>query len=173
MRPDGSAVVAFDKLTGKVRWKTGDDLASYASPVVAKIGGRDIVFMFARGGLLAIDPAKGETITSFPWRARILESVNASTPVVRGNEVFISETYQPGSALVRFTGSAFEEIWSDRNRRRDRADGTPLEHADRARGLSIRLERLPFARRPSCDALNGKPATCCGANPIWAAPRCC
>jgi outer membrane protein assembly factor BamB len=132
VRPAGSAIVAFDKLTGKVRWKAGDDLASYASPVVAQFAGRDVVFMFARGGLMAIDPAKGETIAQFPWRARILESVNASTPVVKGDEIFISETYQLGSALVRFTGSAFEEIWSDRNRRRDRAMAlhwnTPIEH---------------------------------------------
>src|SRR5262245_2980137 len=47
VRSDGSAVVAFDKLTGKVRWKTGDDWASYASPVGAKIADRDIVFVFA------------------------------------------------------------------------------------------------------------------------------
>jgi outer membrane protein assembly factor BamB len=97
---DGAAIVAFDKLTGKVRWKTGEDLASYASPVVAKIDGRDIVFMFARGGLMAIDPAQGETIAQFPWRARLLESVNASSPVIVGDEVFISETYELGSALL-------------------------------------------------------------------------
>ena len=132
VRSSGSAIVAFDKVTGKVRWKTGDDLASYASPVLAKIDGREIVFLFARGGLMAIDPAKGETLAQFPWRARLLESVNASSPVVAGNEVFLSETYGPGSALVRFTGSALEEVWSDRNRRRDRAMAlhwnTPIEH---------------------------------------------
>ncbi len=129
---DGSAIVAFDKATGKVRWKTGDDLASYASPVLARIGGRDIVFMFARGGLLAIDPTKGETLAQFPWRARLLESVNASSPVVVGDEVFISETYELGSALVKFTGSGFEEVWTDRGRRRNQAMAlhwnTPIEH---------------------------------------------
>jgi hypothetical protein len=96
--------------------------------------------MFARDGLMAIDPAKGEAIATFPWRARILESVNASTPIIRGDEVFISETYQPGSALVRFTGSAFEEVWSDRNRRRDRAMAlhwnTPIEHGGYLYGSS-------------------------------------
>jgi outer membrane protein assembly factor BamB len=132
VRSAGSAIVAFDKATGEVRWKTGDDLASYASPIAAKNGGRDIVFMFARGGLMAIDPAKRATIAHFPWRSRILESVNASSPVVKGDEVFISETYQLGSALVRFNGSAFEEVWSDRNRRRNRAMAlhwnTAIEH---------------------------------------------
>jgi outer membrane protein assembly factor BamB len=129
---NGSAVVAFDKATGKVRWKTGDDLASYASPVAANISGRDVVFVFARAGLLAIDPTKGETLSTFPWRSRKLESVNASSPVVKGSEVFISETYELGSALVRFTGNAFEEVWTDRGRRRDRAMAlhwnTPIEH---------------------------------------------
>jgi outer membrane protein assembly factor BamB len=118
---DGAAIVAFDKATGQVRWKTGDDLASYASPVAAKIGGRDVVLMFARGGLLAIDPAAGTTLAEFPWRARRLESVNASSPVVVGDEVFISETYELGSAVVRFTGSAFEEVWTDRGRLRNQA----------------------------------------------------
>jgi hypothetical protein len=106
--------------------------------------------MFARGGLLAVDPAKGQTLANFPWRARLLESVNASTPVVKGEEVFISETYGPGSALVRLVGQGgqspfapktaqkgtdpftFQEVWTDRDRRRDRAMAlhwnTPIEH---------------------------------------------
>ena len=88
-------------------------------------------FTDAVRGLLAIDPAKGETIAQFPWRARILESVNASTPVIVGDEIFISETYELGSAVVRFDGKSFQEIWSDRNRRRDQAMAlhwnTPIE----------------------------------------------
>ncbi|MCI0333366.1 MAG: PQQ-binding-like beta-propeller repeat protein [Planctomycetes bacterium] len=140
VQSDGSCIVAFDKHTGKVRWKTGDDLASYASPIVARIDGRDVVFMFARGGLLAIDPGKGQTIASFPWRARLLESVNASTPVMKVNELFISETYELGSALVRFNGGKFEEVWTDRGRRRNRAMAlhwnTPIEHEGHLYGSS-------------------------------------
>jgi outer membrane protein assembly factor BamB len=128
---NGSAIVAFDKLTGIVRWKTGDDLASYSSPVLAKFAGRDFALMFARSGLLAIDSEKHETVASFPWRAKRLESVNASTPVIKGDEIFISETYEIGSAVVRFDGKAFNEVWTDKNRRRDRAMAlhwnTPIE----------------------------------------------
>lgn len=129
---NGSGVVAFDKHTGQVRWKTGDDLASYASPIAAQHEGQDIVYVFARSGLLAIDPVRGAVRAHFPWRSRRLESVNASSPVAIGSEVFISETYEVGSALVRFTGTDFEEIWTDRNRRRNRAMAlhwnTPIAH---------------------------------------------
>jgi outer membrane protein assembly factor BamB len=132
VQPNGSAIVAFDKQTGAVRWKTGDDLASYSSPIATKIAGRDIILMFARSGLLAIDPAKGETVAQFPWRAKILASVNASTPVIKGDEIFISETYEVGSAVVKFNGKSFQEVWTDRDRRRDRAMAlhwnTPIEH---------------------------------------------
>src|SRR4029079_4715115 len=32
-----------------------------------------------------------------------------------------SETYELGSAVVRFTGTSFEEVWTDRDRRRNQA----------------------------------------------------
>src|SRR5262249_12132786 len=47
----GSGIVAFDKKTGEIRYKVSDELASYASPVVATIGDRRWGFVFARGGL--------------------------------------------------------------------------------------------------------------------------
>ena len=69
--------------------------------MLATIDGRRWCFVFARGGLVGFDPASGKVDFQFPWRASILESVNASNPVVVGDRVFISETYGPGSALLR------------------------------------------------------------------------
>lgn len=113
---NGSGLVAFDKLTGAERWAASDELASYASPVAATIAGRRLAFHFARGGLLAFDPASGAVDFHFPWRASILESVNAATPVVVGDTVLISETYGPGSALLRVLpgeSGGFEVVWQD------------------------------------------------------------
>lgn len=108
-----SAVVAFDKRTGKIAYKIGDELASYASPVLATISKRRFCFLFARGGLLAFDPANGKIDFHYPWRAEDVESVNASNPVVVGDKVFISETYGPGSALLKIKPGGFEKVWSD------------------------------------------------------------
>ena len=59
------------------------------------IDGRRWCFVFARGGLVAFDPRRGKVDFHFPWRARKLESVNASNPVVVGDQVFISEALRP------------------------------------------------------------------------------
>lgn len=128
---NGSGIVAFDKLTGEVKYKITDELASYASLKTATIGGRRFGLAFCRGGLVGFEPASGKVDFHFPWRARSLESVNASVPVVAGNEVFISETYGPGSALLSVAPGKFEVVWQDDERKRAKAMqthwNTPIE----------------------------------------------
>ncbi len=119
LKSNGSALVAFDKLTGKVKYKVGDELASYSVPVLATIGERRWCFLFARGGLLGLDPKTGKVDFHYPWRAKVLESVNASCPVVVGDKVFISETYGPGAALLKVKPGGVEEVWTDADKDRD------------------------------------------------------
>ncbi len=113
LKGNGSGIVAFDKRTGKVRYKTSDELASYSSPVLATIGGRRLCLAFCRGGLLAFNPADGKIDLHFPWRSPELESVNASDPVVVGDEVLLSECYGPGGVLLRIRPGKADVVWSD------------------------------------------------------------
>jgi hypothetical protein len=116
--PNGSAVVALDRKSGKELWRCGNDLASYSSPRPIDIDGETLVLVFARSGLMAIDPAVGKVRWRFEHRAAILESVNAMMPVVDSNHVFISECYEVGSALLRVDGNSARVVWQDP--RRDR-----------------------------------------------------
>jgi outer membrane protein assembly factor BamB len=118
LKGDGSGLVAFDKYTGKVKYRTTDELAGYASPVLATIGTRRWCLLFARGGLVGLDPANGKVDFHFPWRANLVESVNASNPVVVGNRVLISECYGVGSALLEVRPGGCKEVWSDRGKGR-------------------------------------------------------
>ena len=113
LKGDGSGVVAFNKLTGKIVYKISDELASYSSPVLATINGRRWCFVFTRGGLLAFDPANGKTDFFFPHRSEDVESVNAANPLVIGDKVFISECYGPGSALLKVKPGGYEVIWKE------------------------------------------------------------
>ena len=117
---NGSAIVAFDKKTGEVRYKTIDDLASYASPIVADVGGQSIGLAFCRERLHGFDPLSGHAKWSFPWRARKYESVNASTPAMSGDQVLITESYGPGGALLDIAGAEPKVVWQDGNVRDQR-----------------------------------------------------
>jgi outer membrane protein assembly factor BamB len=132
VEPNGTGVVAFDKYTGKVKYTLGDELASYAGPVLATIKGRRWCFLFARGGLLGFNPQSGKLDFHYPWRASSLESVNASNPVVVDDLVFISETYGPGSSLLRVKPGGYEVVWSDKDKRREKSMqthwNTPVYH---------------------------------------------
>jgi len=113
VKGNGSGIVAFDKRSGAVRYAITDELAGYATPQLATIDGRRWCFVFARGGLVGFDPASGKVDFHYPWRSRLRDSVNVSTPVVVGNEVFISESYGPGSSLLRVRPGACEVVWRD------------------------------------------------------------
>lgn len=99
---------AFDVRTGDLRWKAKHEWgASYASPVPASFHGRDCVLIFAggesrppTGGLLTIDAKTGEVLNATPHRASIAESVNASSPAVAGNRVFVTESYGAGGKMI-------------------------------------------------------------------------
>ena len=103
---------AFDTATGKLLWTAAHEWgASFASPVPAKLHGRECVLVFAggesrppTGGLLVIDVASGSILAAAEHRADIAESVSASSPVVAAAEpgkparVFVSEAYSAGGA---------------------------------------------------------------------------
>lgn len=118
----GPCVAAFDKRTGKMVWGAGKEWGpSYASPIPAVVHGKRRLFVFAggestpaTGGLLCLDPADGRICFRFPWRARRHESVNASSPVVVGNQVYISECYGPGGALLDvLPNNSYKKVWSN------------------------------------------------------------
>jgi outer membrane protein assembly factor BamB len=138
---NGTAIVAFDKRTGAAKYTTGDELASYAVPRLTTIDGRRWCFVFARGGLLGMDPLSGKIDFHYPWRSRLRDSVNASTPVVVGNEVFISETYGPGSSLLRVKPGAYDVVWHDppgRDKAMQLHWNTPIYHEGYLYGSSGR-----------------------------------
>jgi outer membrane protein assembly factor BamB len=117
LKGDKSGVVVFDKYTGKVKYAITDELAGYAGPVLATIDGRRWCFVLARGGLIGFEPATGKVDFHFPWRAADLESVSAANPVVVGDHVFISETYGPGSVLLKVKPGSCDVVWSDAQKR--------------------------------------------------------
>jgi len=109
---NGAGIVAFDKATGKLLWKATDDEASYSSPVAATLGDRRYAFFFTRSRLVALDPANGKLRFDFPWRPRVHASVSAATPLLIGDLIFLSASYETGAVLLRVNEDKVEKVWS-------------------------------------------------------------
>ena len=128
---NSSGIVIFDKRTGKVQHELVNDLASYASVKLYNDSGTTRAVAWMRENLVGIDIENGKQLWSYPFRARKYESVNASTPVVHGTQILISESYGPGSVLLDVKENKPQVIWKDKNiRNRSLAThwNTPVFH---------------------------------------------
>jgi outer membrane protein assembly factor BamB len=107
-----AGIVAFDKDTGKQAWAATDDGASYASPVLATLGGKRSAVFFTRNGVVLLDPKTGTVRYQKRWRSRSEASVNAASPVVAGDLVFFSASYDTGALLLKVAADDVTEVWS-------------------------------------------------------------
>jgi outer membrane protein assembly factor BamB len=102
--PDGNAVVAFNKHTGAVVWKTLDDPMGYSSPMAVTLAGVRQLLIFTNTALVSLPPADGRTYWRHPWETE--GGFNIATPLTFGDYVFISSGYGKGCALLEIARDA-------------------------------------------------------------------
>jgi outer membrane protein assembly factor BamB len=93
---EGMSTVALHKLSGKVVWSTGDDLPGYATPIPFAHAEERGVLVFKARAMVAHDLRSGEELWRLGWKTYY--DVNASTPTVVGDKLFISTGYGGRSA---------------------------------------------------------------------------
>jgi len=112
----GAGVVAFDVESGKLAWASTQERNDYSSPQLAQVGDRFFALFFTRGGFSVVDPKTGKPFFFQPFRSPIDASVNAATPVVVGDKVFISSCYDVGAGVwsLRPTGQGLtvKTLWT-------------------------------------------------------------
>jgi len=109
----GAGIVAFDPADGKELWKATDDPASYSSPAGgADFDGKPSAVFLTRSGLRILEAATGKSLYDFPWRPRDANSVNAATPLVWKDEIFLTVSYATGAAMVKAKGGELTEVWT-------------------------------------------------------------
>lgn len=114
--PGGSkgALAALDKATGKVLWQSKDftDPAHYSSIVPARINNTHQYVQRTEKSVVGIDAKDGKLLwqTTFPGRTAVIP-----TPIVRGNEVYVTAGYGAGSKLVRIEpGNKVTEVYENK-----------------------------------------------------------
>ncbi len=115
--PGGSkgTVAALDKMTGKVVWQSKDmtEPAHYSSVVVAKINDTQQYIQRTEKSVFGLDVATGKLLwqTTFPnGRTAVIP-----TPIVRGNEIYVTAGYGAGCKMVRIEpGNKVTEVYENK-----------------------------------------------------------
>ncbi|MEI7684052.1 MAG: PQQ-binding-like beta-propeller repeat protein [Planctomycetota bacterium] len=109
-----AGIVALGLEDGKELWRATSDAASYSSPIIAAIEQTPTAIFFTREGIVLIDPKTGAVSFQKRWRARNDASVNAAVPLLLGGDrVFISSSYETGSALLKLKKGGADVLWTD------------------------------------------------------------
>src|SRR5205085_11741173 len=85
---NGASLVAFNKRTGKVLWKSLNDEAAYSSLIDATLAGAEQIVTFTADALLAVAPDDGHLLWRVPFKTNAKR--HAASPVVFGDTVTVN-----------------------------------------------------------------------------------
>lgn len=107
-----AGIVALNKETGATIWKATDvkpGKAEYASIVPTEMHGKRQYIRLFESEVVSVDAETGDVLwrTEWPGKTAVIP-----TPIVDGNEVFITSGYGVGCKLVRVSeGGETEDVW--------------------------------------------------------------
>lgn len=109
----GQSMLAFEKKTGRLAWKSQDEKMTHSTPVATTIHGVRQVVFFMQSGLVSLAADDGRALWRFPFPYKVSTAIS---PVVAGDVVYCSAGYGVGSAACKISkdGDKFTatEIWT-------------------------------------------------------------
>ena len=110
---EAAQTLSFNKLDGTPVWKSERYQPAYGSPTPFVADGKTRLATIKTDGLVILDASDGKTLAFEEWKTRF--NTNANTPIVRGDQIFISTGYERGCALYRFTGDTLQLVYTNQN----------------------------------------------------------
>jgi outer membrane protein assembly factor BamB len=94
---------AFDRRTGAEVWRSGGDPAGYATPILIRHAGEEILVGWTPEHVVALRPQTGEELWRVPYK--VTYGVSIATPLFREGLVLVAG-YWEGSKAIRLGRSA-------------------------------------------------------------------
>ena len=113
-------LVALRRDTGAVVWQGGKDGASYSSPVIRTLAGKEQLISVNQSSVTGHDPATGDVLWSFPWPG---DYPKASQPIAAGpDRLLITASYGVKSQLLEIKPAdagkfSCTAVWSSKSPR--------------------------------------------------------
>lgn len=102
-------VVAYDKMTGRLAWKSMEGKAGYAALTPLKVKDTMMLLAFHGTGLACLDPLDGTRLWTVPWETS--SGVNATTPAVADTTIFITSGYNTGCQAIQAENGQAKLLW--------------------------------------------------------------
>ena len=109
-------VIALDKTTGKLIWKSKGvgEKSAYGSPAIINYGGKKIIVAQTESHILGIDAEGGKLL----WQHKFPNqwSVHPNTALFKNGQLFCSSGYGQGSVMLELSAdaSSVKELWSNK-----------------------------------------------------------
>ena len=107
-----AGIMALDVHDGSLIWKTLSEEADYASPVLQQTSGQWWIWAWMRDHVHHIHAATGKVHQSIRWRSSMNAAVNAATPLILPEGVFLSASYGTGALLLSQRDGNWSPLWS-------------------------------------------------------------
>jgi outer membrane protein assembly factor BamB len=127
---DKGTMAALKKDSGEPVWQSAEitEGAQYSSIIPATINGKKQYVQLVMQTLFGVNPADGKLIWRSQWSG---STAVIPTPIVKGDEVFISSGYNAGCKKVKVNGSEVTDVFLNKelgnhHRRRDSRGRLPL-----------------------------------------------
>ena len=153
--------------------KSKDYRPAYGSPISFKSGANTHIAVLKTDGLVILDAQDGKTLAFEKWETSY--RTNASTPIIKGDKIFISTGYRRGCALFQWNGKFLRKIYENKNL------STHMNHAIRQEIISTDSmemctwpdpKTLPVSNFPTARAVAGYRSWSAGWLPIVAGTAC-
>ena len=106
---NGRSIIAYDKLSGKLRWNALDDPQAYTSPMFVTLGGQPQLLTASRDRIIGLSVEAGTLLWSYPWKVSF--GVSVAQPLLLGeNRVFFSAGYGHGATVLQVNEN--QGIWN-------------------------------------------------------------
>jgi len=104
-------VIAYDKITGDILWKSMVGEVGYAAAISMNIENESKLLIYHGNGLSCLNPSDGKALWTVQWTTEY--GVNATTPIVDNDIIFHTSGYKMGCEALRVTKSGYSVLWKN------------------------------------------------------------
>ncbi|MDA7906052.1 PQQ-like beta-propeller repeat protein [Mariniblastus sp.] len=106
-----ASVVAFNQESGDEVWRSLNDRGQYASPVLVKQNGTEVLVCWTGDGVAGLNPTTGTPYWQHPFKPTRMP-IGVATPVVNGNKIFLTSFYD-GAMMLEMSETSMEvkQLW--------------------------------------------------------------